>query len=86
LCCDEGQKKENSHTTKISKISKMDSFLLLSDKQTNEEERDLSRQKTTHNKDTPTHLQQQNTHQQWEKNRERRKQERKGRTNQIASN
>jgi hypothetical protein len=78
------RKRTHTHNKNIKNIK--NGLFSSSDKQTNEEERDLSRQKTTHNKDTPTHLQQQNTHQQWEKNRERRKQERKGRTNQIASN
>jgi hypothetical protein len=80
------RKRTHTHNKNIKNIK--NGLFSSSDKQTNNRrrERDLSRQKTTHNKDTPTHLQQQNTHQQWEKNRERRKQERKGRTNQIASN
>jgi hypothetical protein len=78
-------KRKRTHTQqKYQKYQKWTLFFFFG--QTNEEERDLSRQKTTHNKDTPTHLQQQNTHQQWEKNRERRKRERKGQTNQIRSN
>jgi hypothetical protein len=79
-------KRKRTHTQQ--KYQKYQKWTLFFFGQTNKrrEERDLSRQKTTHNKDTPTHLQQQNRYQQWEKNRERRKRERKGRTNQIASN